>query len=426
MATKSPEAPARVTRVVTFPVREVVEPALARTLDTFRPAWQLSTALANWAQLELVRRDVRRTPDMERLPKYDRERIFGTVPRRFARKAKGAKAAQAVGAPQTGSLYDLFNRECPFRDRFAGCAVSARDVLKAVEDAWRDHPSFGRFAVLWRGEARPCVFRFPYPWPVPAQNLKVYKGGAPADGPEDTPESRLLRRAAGAPLVSLTMPGGRVVVRLANDPQYHRQLRQFETLLSDVSRLRQARVTGRYSGGRLVGADVRLVGSFDAKGDAGGYSALVQTGPDALVTAAVAGDSKPYVYNGDELRQVIAVHDGWRHRLSTDLKYEKRWPAHVRRRRVEGPRVRAKYKKSHDRLRTARQTVAAQLVGWLTRRQVGTLDYDDADKRFLPRFDWTGLRECVRHKCEEAGIEFHHTPRETVEGAEEEEEGGEE
>lgn len=390
----------RVVRVVTLPVWQVTDPEGARVIDTFRAAWRLSTDLANWLQVELCGRDVRMEPGMATLPRYDRARVFGTVPRRFARRERvrvnddGTETvtpARQVGESQTSSAYDLFNRECPFRAAFDGCSVSARDVLKAVEDAWVHHKSFGRFAVLCRGIARPMVFRFPYPWPVPSQNLRV------------------MRDAEDRPAASIVLPGGRVVVRLGSGANYRRELARFDDLLADPKRIKQAKVTGRFSNGRLVGADLRLVGSFDAADNNGGFSGRVFTGPFGLLTAVNdGGDSDPFVYHGDELPGVIARHDDWSHRFAVDMKHEKRWPAHVRRRRFDGPRVQAKRDRVRNRLRTARQTAASQVVAWLVRQGVSSVEYTDADKSFLPRFDWTGLRECLRCKCEENGISFQH------------------
>jgi hypothetical protein len=356
----------KIVRVVTLPVREVDG---SRVLDAFRDAWRLSTDLANWCQRELALHDPgARVPGAERMARY--------VPKCL---------------PGERSLYQWVNHACPFRDQFAGCAGSMGAVIKAVEDAWRSHPRFGRFAVLWRGESRPCVFQYPYPWPVRSQELRIMRGA------EDRPRA------------SITLPGGRVSVRLADGGEFRRQLRQFDTLLADVSRIKQAKITGRWNSGRLVGADLRLVGAFDPASERSDtVCAVVTTGPTALLTVEVDGRSDPFIYHGDDLRAVIAQHDGWRHRLAVDLKHEKRWPAAKRAGIVNGPAVQARMDKARNRLRTARQQAAACVAGFLTRQGVGAVVYRDADKTFLPRFDWTGLRELVRCKCEENGIAFQH------------------
>lgn len=367
MTTKT-QADGQVVRVVTLPIREIVSPA-GTVLDTFRPAWRLSTDLANWCQRELALHDPGlRTPDAERLSRYDPKHL-----------------------PGGRSLYQRVNDACPFRAAFEGAAGSMGAVIKAVEDGWRGHPRFGRLAVLWRGESRPAVFQFPFPWPVRSQELRVY------------------RDQQNRPHASLTLPGGRVEVRLADGREFRRQLGQFDRLLADPARLKQAKVTGRRSGGRLVGADLRVVGAFDAKAAAeGGFAATAETGSGALLTVRVEGRDEPFVYHGGDLPGVIACHDDWSHRFAVDLKHEKRWPAAVRRKRVDGPRVQAKRDAARNRLRTARQQAAACVVGFLARQGVSSLVYTDRDKSFLPRFDWSGLRAVLCCKCEEAGISFQH------------------
>lgn len=404
----------RVTRVVTLPVRAVVEPGGASVLDTFRGPWQLVTDLANWAQLELAGRDVRRTPDMGTLPRYDRAAVFGTVPRRFARAEQRRERqdgsvrvtpARTPGEPQVSSLYDLFTRTCPFRAAFDGATVPARDTLKAVEDTWTRHKSFGRFAVLWRGEARPMVFRFPYPWPVAADKGRTL---------------RVWRDDAGRPHASLPLPGGRVVLRLADGREFRRQLRQFDALLADVTRLKQAKVTGRRSGGRLVGADLRLVGSFDRTAAVTGVTARVSTGADCVFRAVVDDDDgNPFVIHADQLRGVMHAYDRWRHRFNRDLKHEKRWPGQKRRRTTRGATAQARMDRMRGRIDSERHQIVRCLVGWLGRQGVADVEYDDSESGYFDwtdpetgrthrRFDLTALREAVRCNCEDLGISFQH------------------
>lgn len=358
---------ATVVRVVSLPVREVASSEGVTVLDALRPAWRLSTDLANWCQRELAVHDPgRRSPDDDRLGRYDPKCL-----------------------PGGRSLYQRVGDACPFRPAFDGAAGSMGAVVRAVETAWRGHPRTGRLAVLWRGEATAAVYRFPYPWPVRAQELRVSLDG-------------------GRPVVSVTLPGGRVDLRLADGREYRRQLARFAELVADPGRLKEARITGRRAGGRLVGADVRLVAAFPAKEAAGGKTAVVTTGPGALLTVEVDGRHEPFVFHGDDLPGVIAQHDGWRHRLAVDLKHEKRWPAGKRRRVIAGPAVRARFERAANRLRTARQQAAACVAGFLARQGVAAVVYRDADKSFLPRFDWSGLREVLRCKCAEAGIGFEH------------------
>lgn len=359
-------------RVVTLPVREIVDPAPenpAHVLEAFRAAWRFSTSLANWCQRELTLHDPGlRAVRAERLVRYEHKMFPGGL-----------------------SLYQWVCGQYPDRPEFAGAAGSMGAVVKAVEDAWRSHPRFGRLSVLWRGESRPCVFQWPYPWPVRSQELKI---------------SRIDDR----PHASITLPGGRVVVRVADDENFRRPLQQFDLLLEHPDRLRQAKITARRKGGRIIGADLRIVGQFDPRvlTAADDACACINTTSHALLVVDVEGRPDSFVYHGEELRQVIAVHDGWRLKLSVDMKHEKRWPSAKRRRVYGGEGVRARFDKAANRLRTARQQIAASVVAFLVRQRVKAVVYRDREKGFLQRFDWTGLREVLRHKCEEAGIAFQH------------------
>ncbi len=406
--------PSRITRTVTISIRGVISESGRSVLDTFVPLWQRATRLANWAQRELVIRDIRRTADMETMPAYDRRAIFGEVPRRFARKttrrvlADGTvqeTPAKQPGEMSPGSLYDLFTRTYPDRAEWDGATVTARDVLKAVEDTWKKHPRLGRFAVLWRCEARAAVYRYPYPWLVPADKGKTL---------------RLMRAEPNRPMVSIPMPGeaeDRVLLRLADGREFRRQLRQFDILLSDPTRLRQGRITGRRSGGRLVGADLRLVGSFDAVERVEGVTARVETGADCVLKATV-GDGEPFVIYADHLRGLIHAYDRWRYRLARDLKYEKRWPAEKRRRIIGGKTVQSQVEKIAQRIDAERQQMAACLTGWLRRQGVANVEYDDSETGYFDwtdpnghthrRFDLTKLREVIRCACEDCGISMDH------------------
>ena len=393
----SPPPLGRVTRVVTLPIREIVGSEIS-VIDTFRKAWRLATALANWAQRELVTRDVVRTPTMRTLPKYDRKQMFGKVPRRFNRVPKPPFLAASAGDLAPGSLYDLWTRTYPAADRaeWDGATVSARDVLTNVERTWTNHKSFGRFAVLWEGEARACTFRYPYPWPIPADKGKTVRLSR-------SPDER------AAPLVSipLPMPLSRVILRLADGSEFRRQLRQFDILHNEPSRLQQAKITGRFLCGKLVGADLRLVGSFDAHAKREGVAAGIHTSPDYLLTAVIDGDDgNPFLYPGDHILPLIVAHDRWAARRRLALKHELRWPAAKRRRIVDGGKGRLDH--MNNRLDTERKTAAKCLVNYLVRHGVAHLDYTDSDRSFLPRFDWTAMRDALRCNCESEGIEFQH------------------
>lgn len=361
----------RVTRVVTLPVRAVADPDGAKVIDAFRPAWRLATELSNWCQLELVKADPGLTPPGEGYRPGDPRKLSKYEPKCL---------------PGGRSLYQHVTTACPLRRAFDGAAGSMGAVLKAVEDTWARHKEFGRFAVLAKGSARPAVFRFPAPWPVRAQELRVY------------------RDAAGRPHASLTLPGGRVKVRLADGPEFRRQLRQFDLLLADVGRLKQAKVTGRRTAGRLVGADLRLVGAFDAAEKRGeGPAALIRTDPHALFVVEVEG-RRPWLLNFDHLRRLQAAHRVFLQRFAEDLKHEKRVPS--RRRAGMEARRAARCEAHRKRLDSELHQASAQVAGYCGRAGVSVAVYDDAEKGYVPDgFPWAALRGLVAYKLAGVGVE---------------------
>ena len=361
-----PEAPPeRVPRIVSLPIKEIIGADGPAVLDTFAAAWRLSTDLANWCQRALALNDPGlRTPDAERLTKYDPKCL-----------------------PGGRSLYQHVVAACPFHGAFAGASDAIAIITKTVEDTWRGHPDFGRLAVLWRGEARPAVFRHPYPWPLRGDSV------------------RLFRDPAGRPCARLVMPGGRVSVRLADGAEFARQLRQYDRLLADPARLKQSRVTGRSKGGRLVGADLRLVGLFDAaEPRAGGVAAVIRTDPAALLVVEADG-RRPWILNHDEARRLQAAHRAFRQRIAEDLKHEKRL-TRDQRAGLRGALER-RCEKHARRMDTLLHQVSAQVAGYCRRAEVAAAVYDDGVKSYQPDgFPWAALADRIRYKLADAGVQL--------------------
>lgn len=349
------------TRVVTLPVREVVEPAGTRMLDSLRECWRLATDLANWCQLEMLRRDVRRTPDMERLPAY-------AVPPMYS--------------------IAIRDRGCPIAERFGGCAGSAAAIVRECEQRWRNHPRFGRFPVLWRGESAAATYTYPYPWIVRAQEAR-------------------LEWAGESPTLSVTVPGGRNLYRLAVGREFGRQLGQVRAVLEGRGRLGDAKLTARWKGGKIIGVDARIAATLPVTAKVTGQTAIVRTGNDALVIVETPDRDHTFDIHAQHLRGVLAAYERWRHRASVDLKYEKRWPAHTRKRIVDGQRDRVQ--RHHARLKTGIEQIASQVVGYCVRHGCGTIVYADEDRGAIPgNFPWRQLRERLSLTAANHGLEFQH------------------
>lgn len=376
MAKKKPKDESRAIRAITLPIRCAVEKDGTedpKILDRLRDVWRLSTDLANWCQRELVIHDLRRQPGEKKIGKYEAKMFDGGV-----------------------GLYGHVNAACPFRKSFDGAAGSMSSITKAVEDAWRSHPRFGRFAVLWKGEASPAVFRFPYPWPVRSQELKVF------------------RDKQSRPRVSVTLPGGRVDFRIGDGPDFRRQLRAFDVLLGDPTRLKAAKITGRRKAGKMVGADIRIVGSFDAMEKKEGVAAVVRTDPNALLVAEVEG-RQPWILNCDNIVRQHKSHKVFLQRIGEDLKHEKRL---TKSQRAGTNAAREKRCDKHaSRMDTALHQISAQLVGYLMRCEVREVVYDDGIKEYIPDgFPWAKLAERIAYKLSGCGVEVFHNEPVTIGG----------
>jgi hypothetical protein len=351
-------------------------------LRHFLPAWRMATDLANWAMQEIVRRDVRRTPDMETLPAYSARSMWGTFPRRLKR----------VGAPveQVGTLYDYWNRNAPseFRRAWDGAAGSASAVLKQVEDTWKHHSRFGRWAVLWKGEARPMVHRFPCAFPVRKQDWRGWW--------QDRPGGR-------AAAVSVTLPGGRYLLELDRSPELRGQLADFARLLSGEATPGDLKLVPVERGGRLVGAKVTLTGRFPRAARGEGPAAVIRTAPDALLVVEVEG-RPPWVLYCDHLKRVVGQYETWLERSRVDLKHEKRWPAAKRRRWVR--RREPAVARHRGRIDSENKQAARAAANYVLRQGCSAAVYNDSERSYLPSWPWAALRERIRCILAEGGVSF--------------------
>ena len=196
----------------------------------FTQAWRLSTDLANWAQLELARRDVVRTPAMTKLPKMP-----------------------------PFNLYKHFGSNYPERSAWNGFTGAASAIFQLVYRAWVGR---WRYAVVWRGDSRAARYRWPYPFIVRRQDYRLAW--------RDDPGGRL-------PILSLNLPGGRATLVLAQGQDYARPLRDFDALATGIGERADVKIVGQFSGGKLRGVGVRIGGLFPRKLVAGVDKELIAT-----------------------------------------------------------------------------------------------------------------------------------------------------
>jgi hypothetical protein len=342
-----------------------------RFFEPFLRAWRLSTDLANWGQQQLLRHDVRRTPDMNRLP---------------------------VMPPMPGGLYRRWNDTVTADERrdWDGCTQSAAAILRAVDIKWKS----SRFGVLWRGESSACTYRHPFPCVVPGQSVRMAW--------YDHPGGRVAT-------ISLLMPGtGRVMLRVDRGRDWHRQLRDFDAMSQGQAVQGDVKVCGDMANGKLSGVKLMCFGRFRRRPtEPTGKTAVVRTTAGSLLMVELPDRDEPFVVHRPDLIGHVAAHERYRECRSVDMKYEKRWPARQRRRFVEGGQ--AANTKYANRITTVIQQTAASVVGFCRRNRVDAVVYDDTVQTYIRNFRYFSLRERVRQNCDTAGIRFQTTTEVQVE-----------
>lgn len=336
-----------VCRAITFPFTphslewKELDPLLSR-------AWGMSTHLANWAMSELFLADqltLDRT--VERL---------GPMPNLY--------------------LYGLFSRSYPRRQEWQGAAAAANCIFRSVQKKY----AAKRLDIVWRGSSSLPSFRFPYPFPVHNQNWSAVYG------------------KGNVPLVTLSLPGGRVVLRLRGGAEMRRQLAGFRQII-------QGAKTGEaaiYRKNRH--AMIKLVAHFPIRENQEATNTLlVRTDPNAFWVAEMEG-THPRVWNQDHIKDLVTRHRVWLQRVSEDTKREKRVPRPMRRHIDQAREDRCR--KMNDRLTTFCHEMSKQLVEFAVRQKVSSILYDDACKDWIESFPWSRLEAMLEYKCKDRGIKF--------------------
>lgn len=383
-----------ITRSVSLPVAECLSHSWPEFNRLLHASWRHSTDLANWASHTLTRLDVTRTPGMKELPKMAPVDLyalaFGRAQERPARKVgKGV-------LPSVAQQYDA-------ADFWNGAKIAASTLLRSVLRKYSQE----RGKVIWRREKRSVEYQYPYPFPVHQQAWVASFG------------------EKGEPLVNLGLPGGRVCVRLRGGSEFTRQLRILHMIVAGDVKQQELKIcrerthagdgAGHYragserkaGGGERVSYRVMLRISCQIPVGAESQSELsatARTGGEPFITLVVA-DQQPWLLHAQHVRGWLVAHRRLLDEMADDLKYEKRWPRHQRRRMLG--RMERGCEKHARRMKTFRQQTAAAIVGHAQRRGCGALEWDDLNRSFASRdFPWFQLREDVKNKCDELGLKF--------------------
>ncbi len=336
--------------------------------EALAEAWADSTACANWIGGEMYARDVRRTPDVEKMPAMPKIYLYPEAVKRFP-----LMPSQAVAG-----------------------------MCQSIGRKYRSN----RYEVVWTSGRTNSNHRYPYPAAFPGQAWTPSYQTAGKDGGDMIP------------CVSVTLrKGKRFTLQLRGGNEFRRQLGDFKLLIDgtadqgEIVFYRQ-RVGGnenrngvrdRDSGGQHAQYRVmcKMVGWFPKNASADLTGTLrVKTDVDAMLLAVNEKDEKLWWLNADHLKRWSLEHKRRLHRLAEDSKHEARPDV-----AFQSLRERA-CNKFHNRVDSFIKMAVAQLCGLAKRRKFAEIHYDDKVKSCLEDFAWAAMETRLATKCNELNITY--------------------
>jgi len=332
-------------RAVIIPVAEPLSSSWDEFNAALRVAWTDTTAASNWIMTELYVRDCRRNGEAK-------------MPRM-----------------QTHYLYP------ELRQRFPGLTPQS---VTAIEQAVTAKYRKKRYDIVWTGACSLPTFRYPTPFPVHNQSWSA-------------------EIHDGVPLITTRIGDKHWQLRLKAGPAFRRQIADVKCLVSGAGS-RGELALYRDSDRRVL---CKLVAWLPRVDGQGAGVMFVRTGlmAEHFITAQFSQDAKDEAWylNADHVRRFIHEYERFRHRLSQDLKAEQR------------PLDQASFQsrwnivvnKQRNRMKSAVQEIAGQIVHYARRRRASRLEYTDKIRDIEP-FPWFNLAQRLQVKCHEYGIEFVH------------------
>jgi len=246
-------------RALIFPLAEPLSGTWEELQSDLRCMWAETTAAANWMMTQCYARDVRRTPDMDKMPPMARTYLY----------------------PEVRALFP----ELP-----------PQSVASLQQTVQRNYRAM-RYKVIWTCAASLPTMRFPQPFPVHNQNWSF----------RFDPGNR--------PIVNVRLGERRWELRLKGGPRFRRQLAGLRKMAvaGELS-------IGKWHDGTIW---CKLVGWFAQQKQHKAKGTLrVRTGKDCLLMAVDERSSPLWVENCDQLPRWIAEYRNRLHRLSQDRKAE--------------------------------------------------------------------------------------------------------
>lgn len=352
-------------RTITFPVIKPLDGDWARANEALNYSWARSTALANWATTHLYTNDTVRLPSQEKCPKQPALYIYGAASANFGGWGEWAGAYGAASA-----------------------------LLRGVELKYRA----ARYEVLWLRKRSLSSFKYPYPFPVRAEDYQM----------EFVDERPVIRfNLLGGYKAEFVLKGG---------PQMYRQLEAFKDVVSGAAEKCEAAVYRRSassgdhrSGGEVTGHGpptkktrnmVKIVMWLPRKH---GLRNGVKTYKLSSVSDAFLVADDGWRFNSDFIRTSIANHAIFLQRISEDTKHEKRWPKR-KLANINAFRA-ARCLRQNNRLKTFCQQVAAMIAGRASRRGYDVVELDTSNREYIPEgFPWSDFKIALASALAGKGI----------------------
>jgi hypothetical protein len=431
---------------ISLPVQKCLNVPWKEFGALLRDCWRHSTDLMNWGSQTIRRHDITHVPNFGQLPKMTKVDLYALA---FGRSKEG-RGRQFFGCPHCPRKFFLnqlengrvplhtIQKDVPCPGMGATSIRLERPLLPAVvpslvdAEFWAGGKSAAasllrkvalkyakeRGKILRRYERRTPEFLYPYPFPVHKECWVPSLG------------------ERGQPMVSMSLPGGNVSIRLRRDPERPAIYRIFQRLCEgdlsygELAICRQstgvstesfpAQVEQSQNGYRnRYRVMLRISYQEEIHVCAGSNPALVKTGRDPFLTLIMPGVRESFWHGTQvkgwlaeqklreaQVQEWVAAHRKFLDDFQDDLKFEKRWPARVRRsmnrRRERGCDL-------YDRrMRTFHQQTAHQAVSMAIRNRHDAIHYDDTDRSFSPSFAWFNFRTEFEDQCVKQGLRFQH------------------
>lgn len=362
-----------VLRAVTIPVATVIEGGeWFQFLDACAAGWRSATHVANWAVFEIARNETTRTADMERMPPY---------PKMY--------------------LYPGARKVAPDLDPSSTVAL-----LHAVEGKYRKE----RLATIWHRKKQLPIYKYPIPIPLHNQAWEA------------------IAENGDRPCISMRFGGQRWTIALQTHNS-KRQLGKWRQICERKAVKGELAIIGQEvtksdhkqngerreaNGGRrkTIRVMAKMVAWFprEARAEKGGETLYLRTDGESFLIYHVGLKGEVKHIKAEHIKRWEAKHARHLRAMAHDLKFEKRWPSHIR--RQSGERQDLWVKKHKDKIDSFMNECTSIIANFALRQRVSTVIYDDSNKAFVDRFPWSKLKNMLGYKLDEKGIELQASPDE--------------